>query len=152
FQSLIVSPSPPLASTSADATIKLWSMPTGRCLKTLTGHSNGVLIGLFSPDSSKFVSGEFNGSIKIWDVDSGQCIQTLQAHNHILWALAFSPDGKVLASGGEGDTIKLWNTQLWQCFGTLRLPGPYEGMNLTNATGLSAAEKTSLCALGAFST
>ena len=141
-----------IASTSADATIKLWSMPTGRCLKTLTGHSNGVLIGLFSPDSSKFVSGEFNGSIKIWDVDSGQCIQTLQAHNHILWALAFSPDGKVLASGGEGDTIKLWNTQLWQCFGTLRLPGPYEGMNLTNATGLSAAEKTSLCALGAFST
>ena len=92
-----------------------------------------------------------NGSIKIWDVDSGQCRLTLQAHNHVLWALAFSPNGQVLASGGEGNIIKLWDTQSWQCIGTLRLPSLYEGMNLTDATGLSVAQRNSLHALGAIS-
>ncbi|MEO0457164.1 MAG: NB-ARC domain-containing protein [Cyanobacteria bacterium P01_A01_bin.114] len=140
-----------LASTSSDATVRIWHVQTGECLKTLTGFTNAVLTGLFLPDSSQFVSGEFNGSLKIWDVESGQCQHTLQAHNHILWALALSPDGQILASGGEGNMIKLWDTQSWQCIGTLKLPGPYEGMNLTAVTGLSAAQKTALYALGATS-
>lgn len=140
-----------LASTSSDAKVKLWDVKTGQCVKTLTGHSNSVLIGVFSPDGSIFASSELNGSIKIWNVDSGQCRLTLQAHHHVLWALAFSPNGQVLASGGEGDTIKLWDTQSWQCINTLSLPGLYEGMNLTDATGLSVAQRNSLHALGAVS-
>ncbi|MEM7797328.1 MAG: NB-ARC domain-containing protein, partial [Cyanobacteria bacterium P01_C01_bin.118] len=138
-----------LASTGSDATVKFWNVQTGECLKTLVGHTNVVFIGRFSPDGSRFVSGGLNGSIKVWDVNTGECCHTLQAHNHMLWALAFSPDGKVLASAGEGDTIKLWDTQSWECVGFLQLPGPYEGMNLTGATGLSEAQKTALCALGA---
>ncbi|MDV3351637.1 NB-ARC domain-containing protein [Leptothoe sp. LEGE 181152] len=140
-----------LASTSSDTTVRIWNVQTGECLKTLTGFANAVLTGLFLLDSSRYVSGEFNGNLKIWDVESGQCQHTIQAHNHILWALALSSNGQILASGGEGDTIKLWDTQSWQCIGTLQLPGPYEGMNLTNATGLSTAEKTALYALGAVS-
>ena len=140
-----------LASTSSDATVKLWNVKTGQCVKTLTEHSNNILTGVFSPDSSTFASSELNGSIKIWDVDSGQCRLTLQAHNHVLWALAFSPNGQVLASGGEGNIIKLWDAQSWQCIGTLSLPSLYEGMNLTDATGLSVAQRNSLHALGAIS-
>ncbi|MEO0536351.1 MAG: NB-ARC domain-containing protein [Cyanobacteria bacterium P01_A01_bin.123] len=140
-----------LASTSSNGEIKLWDVRTGACLKTLVGHTSGVLTGCFSPDESRFVSGAFDGSLKIWDVDTGECCHTIQAHNHILWALAFSPNGKVLASGGEGNTIKLWDTQSWQCVDTLQLPGPYEGMNLIGVTGLSAAQKSSLQALGAIS-
>ncbi|NER80001.1 MAG: NACHT domain-containing protein [Leptolyngbya sp. SIO1D8] len=141
-----------IVSTSSDATVKFWSVQTGQCVKTLTGHSSPILVAALSPDKYTFVSASVDGCIKIWDVDSGQCRQTLQAHNHVLWALAFSPNGQVLASGGEGDTIKLWNTQSWQCVDTLRLPGLYEGMNLTGATGLSEAQRMALYALGAVST
>ncbi|MGD1857525.1 MAG: NB-ARC domain-containing protein [Leptolyngbyaceae cyanobacterium] len=138
-----------LVSTSADGTVKIWNVRTSQCLKTLIGHSNAVLTGLFSPDGSKFLSGGITGTLKVWDIEKGLCCYTLQAHNHGLWSLALSPDGKILASGGEEDMIKLWDTQSWQCVDTLRLPGPYEGMNLTGATGLSEAQKNALCALGA---
>ena len=74
-----------------------------------------------------------------------------QSRPIIIWALALSPNGQILASGGEEDMIKLWDTQSWQCVDTLRLPGPYEGMNLTGATGLSEAQKTALYTLGAVS-
>ena len=140
-----------LVSNSADGTIKIWSVQTGQCLKTLTSASNIVSIRLFSRNGSQIVGGEYNGTITIWDVDSGQCCQTIQAHNHILWALALSPNGQILASGGEEDMIKLWDTQSWQCIDTLRLPGPYEGMNLSGTTGLSEAQKMALYALGAVS-
>ena len=140
-----------VASTSADSTGKIWSVQTGQCLKTLTSASNIISIGFFSRDGSKFVGGEYNGTITIWDIASGQPYQTIQAHDHILWAMAWSPDGGLLASGGEEDVIKLWDTRTWQCIDVLRLPALYEGMNLTGATGLSAAEKTALYALGAFS-
>ena len=140
-----------LASTSADGTVKIWDVQTRQCFKTLMGHTSGVLNGLFSPDSVRFISGEFNGTLKIWNVDDGQCCHTVQAHDHILWALAISANGQLLASGGEGDLIKLWDTQSWQCIDTLQLPSPYDGMNLTGATGLSTAQKTALHALGAMS-
>ena len=140
-----------LASTSSDTTVKFWSMQTGQCLQTLIGHSNAVLAGLFSPDGTLFVSSEFNGNIKVWDVVSGACRHTIQAHKHIPWALAFSPDGEVLASGSEANELKLWDMRSWQCMDTLKLPGPYEGMDLTEATGLSDAQKNALYALGAIS-
>ena len=144
-----------LASTSSDGSIKIWAVETGRCVKTLTGHNGFVSSGVFCPMGDRnrplFVSGGFDNQIKLWDVDSGQCLQTLEGHTQTVWSLAFSADGQLLASGDEDATIRLWDTQSWQCLQTLKLPGPYEGMNITGATGLSEAQKGALHSLGAFS-
>lgn len=141
-----------IASTSSDGSIKIWAVQTRQCLKTLTGHNGFVSSGMFYPLSDRqplFVSGGFDHQIKVWDVDSGQCLQTLQGHTQTVWSLAFSADGRLLASGDEDATIKLWDTQSWQCLQTLALPGPYEGMNIAEATGLSEAQKAALSSLGA---
>lgn len=144
-----------LATTSSDGSIKIWDVHTGRCLQTLTGHTGFVSTGTFSPTNcqgqSIFVSGGFDHSIKIWDLDAQQCITTLAGHSQTVWSLAFSPDGSTLASGDENATIQLWDTQSWQYVTTLKLPGPYEGMNIAGVTGLSRAQKVALNALGAVS-
>ena len=144
-----------MATTSSDGSIKLWAVQTGQCLKTLTGHNGFVSSGTFYPlgDRSKplFISGGFDSQIKVWDVASGQCLQTLQGHTQTVWSLAFSSDGQTLASGDENATIMLWDTQSWQPIKTMKLPGPYEGMNIADATGLSEAQKTALYSLGAVS-
>ena len=52
-----------------------------------------------------------------------------------------------LISGDE--TIRLWDVQNGQCLKTLRADGPYMGMNISGAVGLTAAQKAALKALGA---
>ncbi|MEM8505749.1 MAG: NB-ARC domain-containing protein [Cyanobacteria bacterium P01_D01_bin.1] len=145
-----------IASTSSDGSVKIWAVESRRCLQTLTGHSGFISSGTFYPLCDRqepiFVSGGFDHQIKVWAVESGQCLQTLEGHTQTIWSLAFSTDGRRLVSGDENATIKLWDTQSWQCLQTIKLPGPYEGMNIAGASGLSEAQKASLYALGATST
>ena len=142
-----------IATTSSDGSIKIWALQTGQCLKTLTGHNGFVSSGIFYPlgDRSQpiFVSGGFDSQIKLWAIESGECVRSLQGHTQTVWSLAFSADGQTLATGDENATIMLWDTRSWQCFQTIKLPGPYEGMNITNVSGLSEAQKTALYSLGA---
>ncbi|WP_459178365.1 WD40 repeat domain-containing protein, partial [Dulcicalothrix desertica] len=39
-----------LASASADKTIKLWNISTGKLISTLSGHTSTVFSVAFSPD------------------------------------------------------------------------------------------------------
>jgi WD40 repeat protein len=55
----------------------------------------------------------------------------------------------VLASGSFDETIKLWNVATGACISTLQAEGPYAGMNITGAIGLTTAQKVALKALGA---
>jgi WD40 repeat protein len=61
----------------------------------------------------------------------------------------FSSDGSIIASGSDDSTIKIWDTMTGECLETITVPRPYEGMNITGATGLTAAQREALKALGA---
>ncbi|WP_084763412.1 NACHT and WD repeat domain-containing protein, partial [[Scytonema hofmanni] UTEX B 1581] len=98
-----------LASGSADKTIKLWDVATGKISQTLTGHSKWVNSVAFSPDGKTLASGSADKTIKLWDVATGKLSQTLTGHSDGVYSVAFSPDGKTLASGSGDKTIKLWD-------------------------------------------
>lgn len=63
--------------------------------------------------------------------------------------LAFSADGQRIVTGSTDETIKLWDVQTGECLKTLRSDHPYEGMKIAEVTGLNAAQKATLIALGA---
>ncbi|MEK8019583.1 MAG: NB-ARC domain-containing protein [Candidatus Parabeggiatoa sp.] len=138
-----------IASGGDDKTIKIWETKDWKCFKTLQGHTHSIRTLSFSPDSKKLVSAGEDQTVKLWDVFSGDCLKTLQGHTAIVRSVAFSPDGRIIASASEDETIKFWDAKTGECLKTLRAPGPYEGMNITGAEGLTEAQKSSLKTLGA---
>ncbi len=103
----------------------------------------------FSPDGQTLASGGEDQMVKLWEVNTGQYLKTLQGHGNCVRSIVFSPDGQTIASGSEDGTIKLWDVKTGECLKTLRLPRPYEGMKINGVTGLTAAQKVTLKALGA---
>jgi WD40 repeat protein len=152
-----------VASGSYDKTVKLWDACTGELLKTLEGHTHGVWSVAFSPRAKLsqksatplqkqdliLASGSYDRTVKLWDVCTGQLLKSLQEHTSWVWSVRFSPDGDSVASGSSDETIKLWDVQTGECWKTLRGDRPYEGMNIAGVTGITEAQKATLCALGA---
>ena len=138
-----------LASSSADHTIKLWDASTGECVKTLQEHTNQVFQVKFSPDNQTLVSCSTDQTIKLWNVNSGQCLASLQGHTNQIRCVAFNSNGQILASGSADDTIRLWDLNRGECLKILKTDLPYQDMNITSVTGLTAAQKATLKALGA---
>jgi WD40 repeat protein len=138
-----------IASGSDDQTIRIWNAFTGECLRVLTGHTGWVQTLAFSPDGNWLASGSTDLTIKLWDVSTGTCHQTLEGHGKWLESISFSPDGQTLVSGSEDETIKLWEVPTGICLQTWRADRPYEGLNITDVTGLTEAQKAALKSLGA---
>lgn len=97
-----------LASGSYDDSIKLWTLPEGEHLKTLTGHVATVNSLAMSPDGKLLASASSDKTVKIWTLPEGQLQATLTGFADQLSTLAISPDGKLLVSGDYGKSITLW--------------------------------------------
>lgn len=139
-----------IASASDDGTIRTWDVRKGTCLKTLYGHDSWVRCIAFSPDGGLIASGSHDATIRIWAASTGDCLKILRGHTNNIWSVAFSPCGRMIASGSDDGTIMLWDISTGESIKILRSERPYEGMNITNAIGLTEAQKMSLKALGAF--
>lgn len=138
-----------LASGSYDRTIKLWDIDTGKCLNTLQGHRSKVWSITFSPENEILASSSYDRTIRLWNTSSGECFKILQGHRSSVNSITFGMSGQILISGSHDETIKFWSINTGECLRTIKFERLYEGMNITGATGLTAAEKATIRALGA---
>jgi pleiotropic regulator 1 len=90
---------PQIISGSADSTIKLWDLKTGKAMSTLTHHKKGIRSLTANPTENSFVSGAAD-NIKQWQNPFGTFIRNLGGHRTIINALACNQDN-VLFSGGK---------------------------------------------------
>ncbi|CAG8827088.1 25968_t:CDS:1, partial [Dentiscutata erythropus] len=97
---------PVIISGSLDNIIKIWSIETGECLKTLFGHEDGIWS--LAVDKLRLVSGAHDHTVKIWDKDcSGECMHTLYGHSGAVNCVALG-DTKII-SGSNDTEIRIWD-------------------------------------------
>jgi WD40 repeat protein len=138
-----------LVSGSGDRTIRIWDVQTRICLRTIVGHENRVRSVVFSPDGRWLASGGEDRTIRIWDGQTGDGVQVLMGHTQIVWSVVWRGDGTGLISASEDGTIRVWLVETGECVQVLRSDRPYEGMNITGVTGLTATQMATLKELGA---
>jgi len=99
------SKNPIIISGSLDNTIKLWDMITGKCIRTLFGHVEGVWSLAY--DTLRIVSGSHDKTVRVWDLGSGKCMYALEGHNGPVTSVALS-DTKIISTSDDGD-IRIWD-------------------------------------------
>ena len=75
-------------------------------------------------------------------------LHTLPSHAGWPRSVAFA-DQHLLATGTDEGTLQIWEPQTGKHLMTLQSERPYERMNISGVTGITAAQKASLKALGA---
>ncbi len=94
---------------SFDPPAWLWDPATGKCLHTLTGHTDTVWGVAFSPDGRLLATVSGDKTARLWDPATGQCLRTLTGHGGPVRGVAFSPpDGQLLATAAY-ETVGLWD-------------------------------------------
>ncbi|KAF3204897.1 hypothetical protein TWF106_001392 [Orbilia oligospora] len=91
-----------MLTAALDTTVKLWDVATGRCIKTLFGHTQGIW-GL-SADSLRAITGAEDGMLKIWDIRTGKCERTVTQHVGPVTCVALS-DSRMMSGGQDGEAI-----------------------------------------------
>lgn len=98
-----------LLSASYDGTLKIWEIPSGRELQTISAHTDGRFSRFaISSKGDRLATADFDRNIKVWDTTTWQCLATFQGSSAI-YCLAFSHDGRLLATSGE------WTIDIWDC-------------------------------------
>jgi hypothetical protein len=101
-----------VVSGSADKTIKVWNLYTGKVIRTLTGNIGEVSSVAVSSDGNFLAVGSCEhpkSNVKVWYLPTGKLVHTLLGHQKPVNCIAISPDGQILATGSN--KIKIWNLQ-----------------------------------------
>ena len=147
-QSVAVSPNGALLAYGSSNGVVIIDMRSGQYIRTLEHPNSSVSYVAFSPDSSRLASSSSDRVIRLWDIGSWEA-QALGYHTSWVSAVAWSADGTLLASSSTLGEIVLWDGRTGARVGELRDAGPYAGMNIAGASGLTDAQHKALIALGA---
>jgi serine/threonine protein kinase/WD40 repeat protein len=109
-------------SASADSSVRVWDIETGKELRRFEGHNSCVYSVAVSPDGSRVLSGdgehrylEQHGSrVCLWALDSGKQLQRFDGTDGAVTNLAFSADGRQALIGQFHGTVLLWDLETWQ--------------------------------------
>lgn len=96
-----------IVSGSDDNTLKVWSAVSGKCLRTLIGHTGGVWSSQMSVEGNIIISGSTDRTLKVWDAESGLCKHTLFGHTSTVRCMHLH--GSRVVSGSRDATLRVWD-------------------------------------------
>jgi len=106
------------AAASLSDSLKVWDLPTGRCLRTIgaerMSHAMVTLLAV-TPDGQRAVTADEGSVLQVWDLETGELLRELHDHGSSVEALALTPDGVTAVTGNVEGAIRLWCIESGQC-------------------------------------
>ena len=106
-----------VAAGSADCSVKLWDLRTGRLFQHFgpsvagwweTETSGAVNSVCFHPSGNFLLSGGDDATLKLLDLPEGRVCCTIQGHYGPVQSTAFSETGEMFCSGGNDQSVAIW--------------------------------------------
>ena len=95
-------------SGSEDETVWLWDMRTGKCVRTMEGHTDIVISVDMDEQCRTAVSGSADKMARLWDLGSGHCIGTYEGHTKIVRDVVMHESGSSFLSYGNDNIVNHW--------------------------------------------
>jgi WD40 repeat protein len=94
-----------LIAPAAEQVIQIWRLDTWKEIALLRGHQGDIKQMVFSPDSSKLVTGATDGTARVWDISSGA--QRVALKEYAGRSIGISSDGRMLAIGLFSNAVSI---------------------------------------------
>jgi WD40 repeat protein len=89
--------------------VKVWGGQELSDMVIYDGHLGAVKAVAWSPDSTRIVSGSYDGTVQVWDAVTRTTIFTYRGHKDPVVVVAWSPDGQRLVSGSLDKMAIVWD-------------------------------------------
>ncbi|KAH9908716.1 WD domain-containing protein [Xylariomycetidae sp. FL2044] len=110
IRSLALSSDDRLLASASNGSLKIWSVLTQKCGKTL--ECGYALCSAFLPGDRLVVVGTKSGDIELFEVSTGTLLDSVTAHEGAVWSLQVHPDGRSIVSGSADKSAKFWKVQV----------------------------------------
>lgn len=104
-----------LLSSSADSTVRLWSLDTYSALVSYKGHggaggsSSPVWDVEFSPLGHYFATASHDQTARLWSCDHIYPLRIFAGHLNDVDVIKFHPNGTYLFTGSSDKTVRMWD-------------------------------------------
>ncbi len=99
-----------LATSSWDASLRIWDLDTGRAEAKLVSAGDAYINRLaISPEGRWLVAARDDHSLEVWDWQTRELVKRLAGHTGAVRDVVFFPDGRRLATGAADRTVRIWD-------------------------------------------
>ncbi|EAA65698.1 hypothetical protein AN0292.2 [Aspergillus nidulans FGSC A4] len=97
-----------LLSSSADRTIRLWSLDLWQCMVVYKGHDQPVWDLQWGPFGHYFVSGGHDKTARLWVTDHIRQQRIFVGHEQDVDCVCFHPNSAYVFTGSSDRTVRMW--------------------------------------------
>ena len=97
-----------LLSSSADKSIRLWSLDTWTCIVVYKGHDRPVWDVRFGPFGHYFVSGGSDRTARLWVSDHIRQQRIFAGHDQDVDCVCFHPNSAYIFTASSDHTVRMW--------------------------------------------